>query len=478
MKCGPLHISISLADGDSSLLSGVSTQQSAYKHSSSSSSSSTSKLTLATLVSEAQFRSQSSSFFLVSPVSLPTATFQSHALIAGLSELELEDLLMSDELSDALPPLSGAPHSGAPPSGAPDDVPMFNFIPPGGSAAAGSSIMHGAQDSNSAAILAILRQLVPAPGATIAPAPAPALAPVATPPANRLPIPQQLTAKVIASFESNPAYLRTTFEGYFSYIRASNLVPLDLLQFIGDPALREWIKSRLHDRTFQPFVEDDFIGACIHFVLGEVRDPSQIALSTLLSGRLVQLSDEPAARFTEKFLQITRLLPGESQSSLCAHYLKALRPGLARQCMFTRDNLPWTRLSDLIQFVYAEETRFAASRSYHRPSRDPSPLSPPPQLVQLSPASAERKRKPSDVHHFQLAPALRTSAPPVATPEGNFLHLDVRQCPLRGLKTSKQTPLTDEQKRVLDAWGLCYYCKLDRHKASECPAKSSKGPSK
>jgi hypothetical protein len=102
----------------------------------------------------------------------------------------------------------------------------------------------------------------------------------------------------------------------------------------------------------------DFCAGFVSYFSGEVRNPGSVALWDITSGRVTQGSD-PSATYAERFMTCARLLPNESQSSLCVHFLRGLRPDLRPLCCLDRDNREWVSLHDLVRFTASEEIRLS-----------------------------------------------------------------------------------------------------------------------
>jgi hypothetical protein len=106
--------------------------------------------------------------------------------------------------------------------------------------------------------------------------------------------------------------------------------------------------------------EHVFIASFLQWATGEVRPPAVIALEELHSGAVRQGNDA-AAQYAQKFFQRSRVLPAESQASLCTFFLRGLKPDLQSRCLMDRNNVRWSNLLSLVQFTYAEEERMNTS---------------------------------------------------------------------------------------------------------------------
>jgi hypothetical protein len=54
----------------------------------------------------------------------------------------------------------------------------------------------------------------------------------------------------------------------------------------------------------------------------------------------------------------------------------------------------------------------------------------------------------------------------------SFSERPIEECPLYKLRTGPSNPFTEEHKKVLKQWGICFNCKEGRHKAVQCPKKA------
>ena len=116
--------------------------------------------------------------------------------------------------------------------------------------------------------------------------------------------------------------------------------PEDMMSFIDDHEVKDFLSSYMIANP--AFILDEFIDALQNYVSGEVRNPVEIARSMILNRSIVHENDSPA-KYAQRFQQCSRLLPDESQSSLCQHYLAGLHPSLRQRCALDRMGTPGTR---------------------------------------------------------------------------------------------------------------------------------------
>ena len=105
-----------------------------------------------------------------------------------------------------------------------------------------------------------------------------------------------------------------------------------------------------------PFDGMAFTEAFLQSVNSDVRPLNVVALHDLIEGKVTQ-GMSPVAKYNEQFHQKARLLPNESQESLCFHYLRGLTPELRSRCCLDRNNNRWSSLNDLVTFTLDEEER-------------------------------------------------------------------------------------------------------------------------
>ena len=135
-----------------------------------------------------------------------------------------------------------------------------------------------------------------------------------------------------------------------------------------------WIQNLLLSRPM--LTRAEFSGELVNYCTGQVRAADVLALESLIKGHVTQGSSS-AAQYAQRFLNVARLLPKESQLSMCKHYVSGLTPVLRARACLARDNQEWTDLTLCIQYSYAEEYRLSFETPY-APSRDQGEFPPPP----------------------------------------------------------------------------------------------------
>ena len=135
-----------------------------------------------------------------------------------------------------------------------------------------------------------------------------------------------------------------------------------------------WIQNLLLSRPM--LTRAEFSGELVNYCTGQVRAADVLALESLIKGHVTQGSSS-AAQYAQRFLNVARLLPKESQLSMCKHYISGLTPVLRARACLARDNQEWTDLTLCIQYSYAEEYRLSFETPY-APSRDQGEFPPPP----------------------------------------------------------------------------------------------------
>ncbi len=285
-----------------------------------------------------------------------------------------------------------------------------------------------------------------------------------------IPIPTKMTPSVVAgAIKIGAATLTRRIKSILDHVArnaeaARCKFPDDILAFLEDDRLADWHLAYLSSLDGGPFEPDAYIQAAVHYLIGEVRPPSSVALSELIEGQIKQALGEPVATYAERFFQRSRLLPSESQASLCRHYIAGLLPDLRRLCALDRDGREHTVLTKLAQFSFAEETRLKIVS----PSSFPSSGTKRPQWIE-----GFRPFKKSRPFSSSVPASGAGSSRDVATAAAVISLRDrpVEECPLFKKQTSKANPLTPADRAVLSDWAICYYCKAGRHAAKDCPCK-------
>ena len=178
----------------------------------------------------------------------------------------------------------------------------------------------------------------------------------------KLPMPESISVKVLEQNVDNSAHLTALMEDIFVYLSGGVGRTYD-----WDAGLRAFMKApdaKLFHTTFfdelktsgGQFDPKVYIAKFISAFTGDVRPLDVVALHELHAGVITQ-GALPVAKYSERFHQRSRQLPGESQSSLCLHFLNGLKPELRARCCLDRDNNRWDSLAALVQFTLAEEER-------------------------------------------------------------------------------------------------------------------------
>lgn len=117
-----------------------------------------------------------------------------------------------------------------------------------------------------------------------------------------------------------------------------------------------WIHNLL--RSCPGLTRDDFTQELVRYCTGQVRSESVLALESLIKDQITQGSSS-TAEYAQRFLNVVRLLPDESQASLCHYYVKGLTPALRSRTCLTRDNQEWADLNSCMQYSYSEEYKMS-----------------------------------------------------------------------------------------------------------------------
>jgi hypothetical protein len=264
----------------------------------------------------------------------------------------------------------------------------------------------------------------------------------------------------------------------------SNNFPMELLHtFLEDltlvafvqPRLATW-RAELHSERTVPLhhspnpltglspYEEAFIRDVIHFIGGEVRPMDVVALAELHEGKVTQTST--TAHYAQAFKARARVLPNESQQSLCLLYLKGLKPYIQKHCTHDHNNGRWKSLQDLIDYSHVMEEKadslFKFNHHKQGQNRDngngnnhrkrPAAAADTPTLAAATitpPKAAEHNREP------------RWQAPGPLKPLSNFEDCRLWVNPAK--KPDKLPTLTNADKTELYRYGLCFCCRQGPH---------------
>ena len=136
-----------------------------------------------------------------------------------------------------------------------------------------------------------------------------------------------------------------------------------------------WIQNLLLSRP--NLTRAEFSSELVNYCTGQVRSESVLALEALIKGHVTQGSSS-ATDYAQRFLNITRVLPNETQISLCKHYINGLTPALRARACLTRENQEWTDLQSCIQYSYSEEYRMSFEAPLAPPEMQHEQYPPPP----------------------------------------------------------------------------------------------------
>lgn len=295
--------------------------------------------------------------------------------------------------------------------------------------------------------------------------------------------PGRLTTQELINMAKRPAAVRLYLDYLLDYCFATMPgIPIftALRGYFADFAAVEWLATFASIHVNIPFDRAAFITAFQHWATGEVRPPAEIALEEILSGAIIQGNDA-AATYAEKFHQRARLLLHESQASLCAHFLKGLKPSLRKLCSLDRDYNTWQSLRNLVACSFAEERK----QAFLEPTLDtPVPATRYHRYTHSRPAHFSQRISghkqprdaagPSGTAAAAMGSGEAAPSRPAKRPVPPERSLPIERCPLFGL-ISDVKGLTKEQRDIMGLWGLCFYCHKGRHNAEVCPCKQHKG---
>jgi Retrotransposon gag protein len=283
--------------------------------------------------------------------------------------------------------------------------------------------------------------------------------------ANYLPRTNKMSnASLKNSDEANKAWLENfllTFEiSNFEWPRMVRLF------FEGEPGA--WVSALL--AATPNITREEFEVAFARRFTGEVRSGAVVALESLVNQEITQ-GREGVSAYSEKFMHIARKLPGESQMSMCKHYVAGLNHELKVRCCLQQSGLEWETLESLIRYSFSEEIRVKTAASFSVPrSRF--------QENQGRAGEEAKKRRTAQGAVASGDPYGDNNGQSKKTTDGN----SKRYNPPPGLPAVEDVegygtkgPLTPALRLTLRAGWVCCYCRKGRHATSVCPEKTKKG---
>jgi hypothetical protein len=327
-------------------------------------------------------------------------------------------------------------------------------------------------------------------------------------PKSGMPRMQLLDGQIITLARSNPEELRRYLNRLRVHIQVTmgescypSFMPHFLKQdkVMSDLGVAAWVESQLEPHRLPSFQHAKFVEEFVHFVSGEVRSPASMALDDILAGRVKQ-GDDPVCMYAEKFQSKARLLPGESQMSMCRHYLTGLNAALRGHCRLDDNDREWQNLEHLIAKSKSAEQRWQPERAQPRANAPPMPAQPsrssqtfkrPKYNVFQGPSSGAGPSRSGN------ALAIAEPARKVAPPKKDLVFVGVgakgKIYPERAdwIQYYGTVPLStevcdvfeydgnktiDEIRDELRMFRLCWFCKASRdHQAMHCPLKAKEG---
>jgi hypothetical protein len=314
--------------------------------------------------------------------------------------------------------------------------------------------------------------------------------------ADGLPQPKPLNTSDLKVLRDNKPALRIRVTQILEFIQRKHLkYPQDFCNFVTDPLAVAWCHAYLKDPSHQPFELKTFLDTFEKLLCTEVRPASSVAHKEIISGS-IQQGDENVAQYCERFRYRVSALEPHTQlppTTLCAFFLKGLRPEIREPCILDPERNEWSDLSRLMHFACGEEdfirakagSRSDTQASHCRPKR------------QWYPPSESNKRQRSETVAVAMetegtvAAAAGASKPPTRAakpwkPEitkyedgttrtaiipSSKTETKNGRCPAYGCRGA----MSQLQKDQLMMWGICMYCrKSTEHTALKCPEKAAR----
>lgn len=297
------------------------------------------------------------------------------------------------------------------------------------------------------------------------------------------PMPEPFRAELT---HMSPADIRTRMERIFIHMQRRRASLSELPDwFHYTSGMTTWVVNLLAARP--SITTEAFTTSLVSYCTGQVRPQSVLALEQLITGQITQGSDS-APQYASRFLNIARVLPNETQDSLCKHYITGLTPALRVRSCLTRENKEWTDLMDLMQFSYSEEYRMSLDTTALPPSMPAregfrhhnkwgknnagrhKPASSTdgtvatitaPAAPAATPPGARAKLSP----HVEAFSAANRKAIFDTAPVPELVAKHISQCPV---KSAPGQHLTPAERIILKQWGICAYCRIGRH-PRPCP---------
>jgi hypothetical protein len=314
---------------------------------------------------------------------------------------------------------------------------------------------------------------------------------------DALPKPQVLTADMVRKFHDNPEAASAFLVFAISWLKARGLPLHNLIGYMGATVGLSWSQQVFaNDPTIS---SDEFSKLFLSRFTGQVRSQATLALEKLVSRAVTQGHDDMGV-YAAKFNQVARLLPNESQVSLCQHFISGMQADLRAACCLDLLGDEWDDLQKCIKFSIAASIR--ASRSAEALNASHS-----------RPTHAKDKSRSQDESSFKKAKTGRWGGPregltTAVGPQGlvaavktvaSSSRTDKRPYKppaeielIKGDQSSKiplpppgpnipgflsqEKPLSERTRDSLRLYWICTYCRGDypdggRHFASSCPKK-------
>jgi hypothetical protein len=306
--------------------------------------------------------------------------------------------------------------------------------------------------------------------------------------AEALPKPQILTDQMVASFVANPELANAYLAFAFNWLATRGFQLKHILGYMGATVGLSWAQAIFEENP--QISEQDFAVAFLTRFTGQVRSQRTLALEKIVSRSIMQGQDD-IGMYASKFTQVARLLPEESQVSLCQHYVAGLNLNMRATCCLDMWGDEWEDLHACIKFSLAAavrasraneilhdtRSRFPGAKDYSRPQEEipfkrqksrwggsgPVVAALDPNHEEAGPSRPREYRPHSTIQLIKGDKRSIIPLPPPGPDIPGFLCTEV--------------PISKAHRESLRLYWICTFCRGDcedggRHYAEQCPKKN------
>jgi hypothetical protein len=306
--------------------------------------------------------------------------------------------------------------------------------------------------------------------------------------AEALPKPQVLTQEMVKSFVANPELANAFLTFAFNWLRARGFRLANIMGYMGATVGLAWAQQLFESDP--DITEVNFANAFLARFTGQVRSQATLALEKMVSRSIMQGQDD-VALYASKFNQVARLLPDESQVSLCQHYVSGLNISMRATCCLDMWGDEWVDLQDLVKFslaaairasraneiLHESRSRFPAAKDYSRSQEDLPFKRQKPRWGGQGPVVAAL-----DSSHDEAGPSRPREYRPHATiqlikgDKSSIIPLPPPSRDIPGFLCT-EVPISKANRESLRLYWICTFCRGDcedggRHYAEQCPKKN------